>query len=291
MAQPIRTNRIPQTIPRKAVSRRLFRCGRWSRKLIVTVTFEKAHGAGVTPDASARALKALSLSVGKDAVEHGHHYAWLRDYRARPLSFQAGLFLWHLAPRPSRMARLRPRGLGFAVALYTWASRGETLASTLAAQTVLRVREGRPLTRPMYLFGLRPLHLCGTRLEGGHQGLSRRYGGVEESRCAVPPSLPAVHRTPGRCGSGCWYAVAGTRLPNTFLAFPFAPAPAPACRRACVPADDATARFGSIHTNLKVRESLRCPPSRRVPHKWSGRRPNRYMGRVSGLPFRTRRTV
>ena len=216
MAQPIRTNRIPQTIPRKAVSRRLFRCGRWSRKLIVTVTFEKAHGAGVTPDASARALKALSLSVGKDAVEHGHHYAWLRDYRARPLSFQAGLFLWHLAPRPSRMARLRPRGLGFAVALYTWASRGETLASTLAAQTVLRVREGRPLTRPMYLFGLRPLHLCGTRLEGGHRRLSRtlRFAWVEQSSRSIVGDTAtrrhgdtphAARRTPtqsrGRCSA------------------------------------------------------------------------------------------
>ena len=41
--------------------------------------------------------------------------------------------------RTSYMARLRPRGLGFAVALYTWASRGETLVPTLAAQTVLRV--------------------------------------------------------------------------------------------------------------------------------------------------------
>src|SRR6187402_541891 len=226
MAQPIRTNRIPQTIPRKAVSRRLFRCGRWSRKLIVTVTFEKAHGAGVTPDASARALKALSLSVGKDAVEHGHHYAWLRDYRARPLSFQAGLFLWHLAPRPSRMARLRPRGLGFAVALYTWASRGETLASTLAAQTVLRVREGRPLTRPMYLFGLRPLHLCGTRLEGGHQGLSRRYGSVE----GEPLGWCRRRRRPLPEHQGDAEAVAGSRLPSTFLAS----APAPACMRACV---------------------------------------------------------
>ena len=47
--------------------------------------------------------------------------------------------------RTSRLARLRPRGLGCAVALYTWASRGETLVSTLAAQTVLRVpyRKGR----------------------------------------------------------------------------------------------------------------------------------------------------
>jgi hypothetical protein len=36
-------------------------------------------------------------------------------------------------------------------------------------------------------------------------------------------------------------------------------------------------------TNLRVRKSLRCPPSRRVPDKWSGRRPNKNMGRGSGL--------
>jgi hypothetical protein len=41
------------------------------------------------------------------------------------------------------MARLRPRGLGCALALYTWAFRGETLVPTLAAQTVLRVRKGK----------------------------------------------------------------------------------------------------------------------------------------------------
>ncbi len=40
-----------------------------------------------------------------------------------------------LSPSPARMARLRPRGLGVAIAPYTWALRGETLVSTLAAQT------------------------------------------------------------------------------------------------------------------------------------------------------------
>jgi hypothetical protein len=40
---------------------------------------------------------------------------------------------------------------------------------------------------------------------------------------------------------------------------------------------------GSTRKNLRVRKSLRCPPSRRVPDKWSGRRPNKNMGRGSGL--------
>src|SRR6187402_3788655 len=155
----------------------------------------------------------------------------------------------HLAARTSRMARLRPRGARLAPSLSTLGRlAGETLASTLAAQTVLRVRQGRPLTRPMYLSGLRPLHLCGTRLEGGHQGLSRRYGSVEGEPLALPASAPAAAGTPGRCGRGGWYVVAGTRLPRTFLA------PVSACRHACVPADDAAARFGSTHANLKVRE-------------------------------------
>jgi hypothetical protein len=34
------------------------------------------------------------------------------------------------------------------------------------------------------------------------------------------------------------------------------------------------------------RERPWCPPSRRVPHKWSGRRPNRYMGRAAAFPVR-----
>jgi len=92
----------------------------------------------------------------------------------------------------------------------------------------------------------------------------------KESRCVVPSSAPAVPGTPGRCGSGCWYPVAHP------------------LRRACVgvPAGDAAARFGSTHASLTVRESLRCPPSRRVPHKWSGRRPYRYMGRAAAFPVR-----
>jgi hypothetical protein len=40
-------------------------------------------------------------------------------------------------------------------------------------------RSGKAANAAVYLFGLRPLHLCGTRLEGGHQGLSRRYGQLD----------------------------------------------------------------------------------------------------------------
>jgi hypothetical protein len=40
----------------------------------------------------------------------------------------------------------------------------------------------RPLPRPMFLFGLRPLHLSGTRLEGGHRRLFRTLRFVGSSR-------------------------------------------------------------------------------------------------------------
>jgi hypothetical protein len=62
---------------------------------------------------------------------------------------------------------------------------------TLAAQTVLRVswRKGRCAAR--VLIGLRPLHLCGTRLEGGHRRLF--------------PSLRFVRVEPTKQGRfGCW---------------------------------------------------------------------------------------
>ncbi len=85
------------------------------------------------------------------------------------------------------MARLRLRGLGFAVASYTWASRGETLVPTLAAQTRPPRSKRKAAHAAPVLIGLRPLHLCGTRLEGGHQGLSRRYGQLEGESWELPP--------------------------------------------------------------------------------------------------------
>jgi hypothetical protein len=89
---------------------------------------------------------------------------------------------------------------------------------------------------------------------------------------------PGRSRTPGRCRCRC-DAMAGTRLPNTFLA------PAPTCPPTMLP------RFGSTHASLRVRESLRCPPSRRVPHKWSGRRPIRTWAAQRPFRYETRRTV
>ncbi len=47
---------------------------------------------------------------------------------------------------------------------------------------------------------------------------------------------------------------------------------------------------GSTHTNLKDGKSLRCPPSRRVPHKWSGRRPIRTWSAQRTFRYETRRT-
>src|SRR6187402_1109815 len=127
------------------------------------------------PSVMSRRVTATSRPKRKkrNPPKGGFFFGSSRITGVRALGFRPGM-LWPLAPRP--WLAFGFAGLGYAIALYTWASRGETLASTLAAQTVLRVREGKAAARPVYLFGLRPLHLCGTRLEGGHQGLSRRYG-------------------------------------------------------------------------------------------------------------------
>jgi hypothetical protein len=75
--------------------------------------------------------------------------------------------------------------------------------------------------------------------------------------------------------------VIGNRVPTTEyqLSLPHRPGvrqgPTPTTAR----------RHGSPSTQPYRRERPWCPPSRRVPHKWSGRRPVRYMGRVSGLSF------
>ena len=84
---------------------------------------------------------------------------------------------------------------------------------------VLRVPYRKGRCAAVYLYGLRPLHLCGTRLEGGHQGLSRRYGGVEGEPVAWP--FPEHQRET--------VAIARTRLPITSLA------PVSACLPECLP--------------------------------------------------------
>ncbi|PTR34316.1 hypothetical protein C8J98_102504 [Luteibacter sp. OK325] len=59
----------------------------------------------------------------------------------------------------------------------------EPSVPTLAAQTVLRARFGRPLRGPCLMWPA-AAHLCGTRLEGGHRRLSRalRFAWVEPKR-------------------------------------------------------------------------------------------------------------
>jgi len=77
-------------------------------------------------------------------------------------------------------------GLGCAIALYTWASRGETLVPTLAAQTVLRVRKGKAAPRPMYLlaYGRSTCPELASRVDTkvSHDDTVE----WKESRCVVP---------------------------------------------------------------------------------------------------------
>jgi hypothetical protein len=172
----------------------------------------------------------------------------------------------------ARAARLRRRSLHLGV------SRGDLGAHPRCSNRSSAFEKERPLTRPMYLSGLRPLHLCGTRLEGGHQGLSRRYGQLEGEplEWALPqkPALTAVvlvvsgsvgERLPRHCAALAQTiaTIATGALGVGRLATAMTTSQQP--KRRCF--------TGSTHTNLRDGKSLRCPPSRRVPHKWSGRRP------------------
>ncbi len=190
------------------------------------------------------------------------------------------------------MARLRPRGLGFAVASYTWASRGETLVSTLAAQTrpPRSTRKGRsrgpctywPTAAPLVRNSprgwtprsLTTIRSAGRRAAGVRVAAnSDRYGGRADK------SFPArrAFSSPLRCLAR---TISTGALGVERLAMAMATSQQP--KRRCF--------VGSTRTNLRDGESLRCPPSRRVPHKWSGRRPIRT--RAAQRPFRyeTRRT-
>src|SRR6187402_3685571 len=79
---------------------------------------------------------------------------------------------------------------------------------------VLRVSYRKGRCAAVYLFGLRPLHLCGTRLEGGHQGLSRRYGQLEGEPLAWcrwrPRPLPE-HQGDAGARAGTRWQVSGCR--------------------------------------------------------------------------------
>ncbi len=62
---------------------------------------------------------------------------------------------------------------------------------------VLRVSYRKGRCAAVYLFGLRPLHLCGTRLEGGHRRLF--------------PSLRFVWVEPKQRCFGCWFVAVARR--------------------------------------------------------------------------------
>src|SRR3954462_9285389 len=93
---------------------------------------------------------------------------------------KAGFFViarCQLTPRRGQRSR---RG-----AFGAWLARRRAFgAHPRCSDTPSRFVPERPLPRPMFLFGLRPLHLSGTRLEGGHRRLFRtlRCGGVEPTK-------------------------------------------------------------------------------------------------------------
>jgi hypothetical protein len=136
-------------------------------------------------------------------------------------------------------------------------------------------------------------HLCGTRLEGGHRSLSRtlRFVLVEPMRAATSAAgtrargnagtSPRRHAVTPDEGTGA-RKVLGNRVAATASASPWCSGIGP----------EATSppRNGSPSTQPYRRERPWCPPSRRVPHKWSGRRPIGTRAAIAAFPSRTRRT-
>jgi hypothetical protein len=157
---------------------------------------------------------------------------------------------------------------------------------TLAAQTPLRVRKGRPLRGSCIYWptaaplvgnsprGWAPKTLPNPEVRGAEPTKQRRFGCpviAIVTRSTSPPV--AIVRVSQRSGEEaltepkCMHKHDGRGKPF---------------RRPRPP-------NGSPSGLPYRRERPWCPPSRRVPHKWSGRRPIRT-GPRSGFPFRTRRT-
>jgi hypothetical protein len=190
-------------------------------------------------------------------------------------------FFW-FAPRTSRLAHGSPSAsrerLGFAIALYTWASRGGDLGAHP------RCSDSPPRSRR------KAAHAAHVSIWPTAAPLVRN-----SPRGWTPRSLTTIRFSGRRAVAWC------RRRPRPLAELPAdadaiaAPGcrsrPSLLCQRADVPADDAAARFGSTHASLRARESLRCPPSRRVPHKWSGRRPHRTWSAQRTFRYETRRTV
>ena len=185
-----------------------------------------------------------------------------------------------LAPRTSRMARLRRRGARLAPSLCTLGRlAGRPWCPPSLLRQVLRVRQGKaahaarvsdwPTAAPLVRNsprGWTPRSL--TTIRWSWEESRWRGGVVGPDRCR---NTRAMQKRSLVRGGG--YPVV-ERLPRV-------------CTGAGMPACLLTKRlrFGSTYANLSVRESLRCPPSRRVPHKWSGRRPNRNTGRAAAVLF------
>jgi hypothetical protein len=172
---------------------------------------------------------------------------------ARALGFQAGhsfaprtSHLAHGSPSASR-ARRRHRSLHLGV------SRGDLGAHPRCSDSPPR-SDRKAAARPMCLYGLRPLTCAELASRVDTKVSHDDTVEWEESRWrgAVAGPDRCRNREPMRKR----WLVPGCRARSSRL-----------CQRACAPADDAAARFGSTHVNLRVRESLRCSPSRRVPHK------------------------
>jgi hypothetical protein len=127
----------------------------------------------------------------------------------------------------------------------------------------------------------------------------------------TPRSLTTIRSTGRRAVRGgccrrsrplrrwCRYDISGAA--SIFLAAIFLAAALPCADDLGAPGVDrlamATSRqpkrrcfVGSARTNLRDGKSLRCPPSRRVPHKWSGRRPHKYTAAQRPFRYETRRT-
>ena len=179
----------------------------------------------------------------------------------------------HLAPRTSPMARLRLRGLGFAIALYTWAHRGGDLgAHPRCSDRSSAFDKERPLTRPMYLlaYGRSTCAELASRVDTkvSHDDTVE----WKESLRVVPSSAPAAAGTPGRCGSDGWYPVA-ERLSRACAGVP---ACLRACRRCCRALWlDPREPQGPGESSVPTLEASSAQVSGRRPNKtWAAKRPS-----------------
>ena len=179
-------------------------------------------------------------------------------------------------------ARLRRRSLHLGV------SRGDLGAHPRCSDSPPRFVPERPLTRPVFLlaYGRSTCAELASRVDTkvSHNdtvsGTESRWGG---GGCQSGPSRQS-----------CWYDHSGSLsdflaavLPSRGRSSPARWVDRLASAMATATSQPSNRRcfVGSARTNLRDGKSLRCPPARRVPDKWSGRRPNKHMGRVSGLSF------